>query len=115
MKQKPLNTMTTNLKYRYVTDPAQYDRIIPIAAESPPSNVTVLYEYFMERMLESGPEMRNQKENIVFCIPFFRKKYLNKWFFFWIFLLKKNDTIVDKRRAHIKVLGLVQSINVSRS
>lgn len=43
------------LIYKYVTDVAKYEIIIPNAANVPPINVTVRYEYFTDRILDSGP------------------------------------------------------------
>lgn len=45
------------LKYKYPTEDAQKDIIIPRAADAPPIKVTVLYEYFTERILETGPAL----------------------------------------------------------
>lgn len=43
--------------YKYVTEEAKYDNIIPTAANVPPINVTVRYEYFTDSILDNGPEM----------------------------------------------------------
>lgn len=50
--------MNTNLIYKNVTDDAQKEMIIPTAAHVPPINVTVLYEYLTERMLDNGPKIK---------------------------------------------------------
>lgn len=42
--------------YKYVTDDAQNDNIIPTAAKVPPIIVTVLKEYLTESILERGPK-----------------------------------------------------------
>lgn len=45
----------THLMYRYGTDEAKNDNIMPTAANVPPINVTVRYEYLTDRILERGP------------------------------------------------------------
>lgn len=42
--------------YKYVTDEAQYDTIIPTAAKVPPIRVTVRYEYLTDNILDNGPK-----------------------------------------------------------
>lgn len=45
--------------YKYPIEEAQKDSIIPNDAEAPPRSVTVRYEYFTERILDTGPESFN--------------------------------------------------------
>lgn len=45
-----------HLIYKYVTDEAKNDSIIPTAANVPPINVTVRYEYLTDSILDKGPE-----------------------------------------------------------
>lgn len=52
------------LIYKNVMVDAKYDMIIPDAANVPPINVTVRYEYFTDNMLDNGPIIRCQKERI---------------------------------------------------
>lgn len=43
--------------YKYPTDPAKKLNIIPTAANVPPSSVTVLYEYFTDKIEDNGPKI----------------------------------------------------------
>lgn len=51
----PLENHMTYLIYKNATDWAKKLMIIPTAAKVPPSNVTVLYEYLIDKILETGP------------------------------------------------------------
>ena len=63
--QPNLRYCSTYLIYKYVTDDAQQDTIIPTAANVPPIKVTVLYEYFTDNILDRGPARRNRKKEMV--------------------------------------------------